>query len=211
MLEIALLLVFLTPQSPAPAPEPVPAAAQEALPPEPSLPRVVLETSMGSITLQLFPEDSPLSVANFLGYVRSGHYEGTIFHRVMPDFMIQGGGFDADMAEKETGDPIRNEARNGLRNERGTVAMARTRKAHTARAQFFVNLKMNHRLDFGIGGAGYAVFGEVIEGMEVVDLIARVATSELGDHANVPNEPVFILKATEVVEETPRPEEAQEQ
>ncbi len=209
MLELALLLIVLAPQSP--APEPVPPAAREALPPKPSLPRVVLETSMGSITLQLFPGDSPLSVANFLEYVRSGHYEGTIFHRVMPDFMIQGGGYDADMGEKEAGDPIKNEARNGLRNERGTLAMARTQKAHTARAQFFINLKMNHRLDFGIGGAGYAVFGEVIEGMDVVDLISRVATSELGDHANVPNEPVFIAKATEVVEEPPKPEETQEQ
>ena len=206
MLELALLLAVLSPQ--APTTEPTPDAAQEeALPPEPSLPRVVIETSSGSITVQLFPGDSPLAVQNFLEYVRSGHYEGTIFHRVMPDFMIQGGGYDAEMNERETRGPIKNEARNGLRNERGTLAMARTRKAHSARAQFYFNLKMNHRLDFGIGGAGYTVFGEVIEGMEVVNLIARASTSALGDHGNVPNEPIFIVKTTEVVEdESPAPE-----
>lgn len=199
MLELALLLAVLSPQ--APVQEPSPVATEEALPPEPALPRVLIETSMGSITIQLFPEDSPLSVHNFLEYVRAGHYEGTIFHRVIPNFMIQGGGYDADLEEKETRDPIKNEARNGLRNERGTVAMARTNKAHSARAQFYFNLKMNHRLDFGIGGAGYAVFGEVVEGQDVLDAIARVSTSSLGDHANVPNDPVFIVKTTELVEE----------
>ena len=120
MLELALLLAVLSPQ--APTTEPTPDAAQEeALPPEPSLPRVVIETSSGSITVQLFPGDSPLAVQNFLEYVRSGHYEGTIFHRVMPDFMIQGGGYDAEMNEREPRGPIKNEARNGLRNERGHV------------------------------------------------------------------------------------------
>ena len=204
MLELALLLAVLSPQSP--QADPTPDSAQEALPPEPTLPRVVIETTMGSITVQLFPEDSPLAVENFLAYVRSGHYEGTLFHRVIPDFMIQGGGYDAEMKERETRGPIKNEARNGLRNERGTVAMARTRKAHSARAQFYFNLKMNHRLDFGIGGAGYTVFGEVIEGMEVVDMISRASTSALGDHGNVPNDPIFIVKTTEVVEAEQEPE-----
>jgi len=197
MLRIMLLLAVLAPQSPPPGA--TPPAPVEALPPEPSLPRVLIETSRGDITVQLFPEDSPLSVTNFLEYVRAGHFDGTIFHRVMPNFMIQGGGYDADMKEKETRDPIRSEARNGLRNERGRLAMARTKKAHSARAQFFINLKTNHRLDFGISGAGYAVFGEVVEGMDVVDAIARVSTSALGAHANVPNEPVLIVKATEIV------------
>ena len=205
MLELALLLAVLSPQSP--QADPTPDSAQEALPPEPTLPRVVIETTMGSITVQLFPEDSPLAVENFLAYVRSGHYEGTLFHRVIPDFMIQGGGYDAEMKERETRGPIKNEARNGLRNERGTLAMARTRKAHSARAQFYVNLKMNHRLDFGIGGAGYTVFGEVIEGMAVVDQISRASTSALGEHGNAPNDPIFIVKTTEVVEEAePEPE-----
>ena len=118
-----------------------------------------------------YDDKSPVSTENFLKYVRKGHYNGTLFHRVMPNFMIQGGGMTPDMNEKPTDAPIRNEARNGLRNSRGTVAMARTNDPNSATAQFFVNLKDNAFLDFGIKGAGYAVFGEVLDGMDVVDKI----------------------------------------
>jgi peptidyl-prolyl cis-trans isomerase A (cyclophilin A) len=169
--------------------------------PDPTGPVVLLETSEGEIRIGLYAERSPRSVENFLSYVRSGHYVGTIFHRVIPDFMIQGGGFDASMAEKPTDASIRNEARNGLRNSRGTVALARRDDPDSATSQFFVNVQNNHRLDFGIAGAGYAVFGKVLEGMEVVDRIARVPTQAQGPHANVPVSPVTIVGAR--VEEMP--------
>jgi peptidyl-prolyl cis-trans isomerase A (cyclophilin A) len=163
--------------------------------PDPTGPVVLLETSEGEIRIGLYAERSPRSVENFLSYVRSGHYVGTIFHRVIPDFMIQGGGFDASMAEKPTDASIRNEARNGLRNSRGTVALARRDDPDSATSQFFVNVQNNHRLDFGIAGAGYAVFGKVLEGMEVVDRIARVPPQAQGPHANVPVSPVTIVGA----------------
>lgn len=164
--------------------------------PEPTGPVVVLETSEGTIRIGLYSERSPKSVENFLSYVRSGHYVGTIFHRVIPDFMIQGGGLDASLEEKPTERPIRNEARrNDLRNSRGTVALARQDDPDSATAQFFINVRDNHRLDFGIAGAGYAVFGKVLEGMEVVDRIARVPTQVRGPHANVPIQPVTIVNA----------------
>ena len=140
---------------------------------------------------------------NFLKYVRSGHYEGTVFHRVMPGFMIQGGGFTPELEEKPTQGPIKNEARNGLRNSRGTVAMARTNDPDSADGQFFINLRDNHRLDYGIGGAGYAVFGQVVEGMDVVDRIAAVPTASRGPHENVPQMAVVIKKVREV--EAPEP------
>jgi peptidyl-prolyl cis-trans isomerase B (cyclophilin B) len=158
-------------------------------------PVVVLETSLGNIKIALRQDKSPISVANFLEYVKAGHYDGTVFHRVIPDFMIQGGGMDASMAERQSRKPIRNEAKNGLRNSRGTVAMARTNDPNSATAQFFISVRDNHRLDYGIGGAGYAVFGEVTEGLEVVDKIAAVPTTRKGHYDDVPVTPVVIKKA----------------
>jgi cyclophilin family peptidyl-prolyl cis-trans isomerase len=161
-------------------------------------PRVTLETTKGKIVLELYPDKAPASVANFLEYVRAGSYDGTIFHRVIPDFMIQGGGFTAEMQQKPTRGPIQNEAANGLRNTRGSLAMARTNDPHSASAQWFINLKDNGFLDKSqaADGWGYAVFGKVVEGMDVVDAIARVATTSKGGHQNVPREAVVITKAT---------------
>jgi peptidyl-prolyl cis-trans isomerase A (cyclophilin A) len=158
---------------------------------------VVLETSAGTIKLRLDREKAPLTVDNFLKYVKAHHYDGTIFHRVIPGFMIQGGGMTADMKEKAARPPIKNEASNGLRNSRGTIAMARTSDPNSATAQFFINVKDNHSLDFGIGGAGYAVFGEVTEGMDVVDRIVGVPTTSRGPHQNVPTTPITIQRAHE--------------
>jgi peptidyl-prolyl cis-trans isomerase A (cyclophilin A) len=178
-------------------------AAPPAVKPAPSGPFVALDvaqgrTVLGTITIALEPDKAPITVKNFLTYVRSGHYDGTVFHRVIPGFMIQGGGFTPQLEEKPTGGAIRNEARNGLRNSRGTVAMARTNDPDSATSQFFVNLKDNHMLDFGISGAGYAVFGEVVEGMDVADRIASVPTTIRGPHQNVPQMAVVIKKAREV-------------
>ena len=186
MIATAIVGLLLT-QSPASA-SPAPAAP-------PAGPKVVLDTTMGAITIALRPDKAPVTADNFLEYVRAGHYNGTVFHRVMPDFMIQGGGMDASLKEKPTRSPIRNEASNGLRNRRGAIAMARTNDPHSATAQFFINVKDNHRLDFGVSGAGYAVFGEVVEGMDVVDRIAAVPTTAKGPHANVPVTPVTIKAA----------------
>ena len=136
--------------------------------------------ALGTIAIALNREKAPISVDNFLKYVKAGHYDGTVFHRVMPGFMIQGGGFTPELEERPTRPPIKNEARNGLRNSRGTVAMARTNDPNSATSQFFINVRDNHRLDFGIGGAGYAVFGEVVEGMDVVDRIAPIPTTTRG-------------------------------
>ncbi len=157
-------------------------------------PVVVLETSKGVIKIELDADKAPITVKNFLGYVDSKFYDGTIFHRVMPNFMIQGGGFQPNMNEKTTRAPIQNEAANGLSNSRGTIAMARTSDPHSASAQFFINHVNNEVLDKANSrdGWGYAVFGKVIEGMDVVDSIAKVATTEKGPHANVPAEPVVI-------------------
>jgi peptidyl-prolyl cis-trans isomerase A (cyclophilin A) len=163
--------------------------------PPPTGPVVVLETSLGRIRIGLYDDKAPVSTENFLKYVRKGHYNGTLFHRVMPNFMIQGGGMTQDMNEKQTDAPIRNEARNGLRNSRGTVAMARTNDPNSATAQFFINLKDNAFLDFGIRGMGYAVFGQVLDGMEVVDKIATVQTTRRGQHDDVPITPVLIVSA----------------
>jgi len=181
-----LLLAQVTTASPAAVPSPRPT---------PGGPVVVLETSAGRIRIGLYDDKSPVSTENFLKYVRKGHYNGTIFHRVIPTFMIQGGGMTADMTEKPTDAPIRNEARNGVRNSRGTVAMARTNDPNSATAQFFINLKENASLDFGIRGAGYAVFGEVVEGMDVVDKIAAVQTTRRGVNDDVPVTPVVITSA----------------
>jgi len=182
----SLLLAGAAATAAAAGPEPSPAANR---------PVVVLETSMGNIKIALNQDKSPISVANFLEYVKAGHYNGTVFHRVIPDFMIQGGGMDASLAERQTRKPIRNEAKNGLRNSRGTVAMARTNDPDSATAQFFISVRDNHRLDYGIGGAGYTVFGEVTEGLDVVDKIAGVPTTRKGGLDDVPVTAVVIQKA----------------
>ncbi len=162
---------------------------------------VKLETSMGEITLELYPDKAPATVANFLQYVKDGSYDGTIFHRVIPTFMIQGGGFDAQMNQKPTKAPIKNEADNGLKNEAYTVAMARTNDPHSATAQFFINVADNQFLNHTAKtpqGWGYAVFGKVVKGQDVVDKIKAVPTGNKGMHQNVPVEPVTIIKATVV-------------
>src|SRR5512139_4190026 len=156
------------------------------------------ETTMGSFTVELFEKEAPLSAKNFLDYVDSGHFDGTVFHRVIPGFVIQGGGFTADMRQKQTSAPIRNEADNGLKNRRGTLSMARTNDPHSATSQFFVNLVDNAFLDPGRGGAGYAVFGAVVEGMDVVDKIAAVKTGSKAGHQDVPLEPVEVKSAKRV-------------
>jgi cyclophilin family peptidyl-prolyl cis-trans isomerase len=157
-------------------------------------PVVVMDTSLGKIKIELDPEKAPITVTNFLHYVDEKHYDGTIFHRVIPDFMIQGGGHDADFKEKQTREPIKNESANGLANKRGTIAMARTNEPDSATAQFFINTVDNPRLD-RTGAAdkvGYAVFGKVIEGMDVVDKIRRVETGSKGGHDDVPLQTVVI-------------------
>jgi cyclophilin family peptidyl-prolyl cis-trans isomerase len=172
-----------------------PAAAAER-------PQVRLTTSMGEIVLELFPQKAPGTVDNFLQYVRDGFYDGTVFHRVIPGFMIQGGGLDQDLTPKPTRPPIRNEADSGLKNQPYTVAMARTSDPHSATAQFFINVSDNDFLNFAAKtpqGWGYAVFGQVAEGREVVDRIAGTPTTSAGPHQNVPRSPVIIQKA-EVVD-----------
>ncbi|MCC2670691.1 MAG: Peptidyl-prolyl cis-trans isomerase [Armatimonadetes bacterium] len=164
---------------------------------------VALDTSLGIIRIQLDPERAPVSTENFLEYVRAGQYDGTIFHRVIPGFMIQGGGMSPDMKEKSTRAPIRNEAGNGLKNDRGTVAMARTQVVDSATSQFFINVAdnefLNHR-DQTARGYGYAVFGKVIEGMDIADRIVSVPSGRTGMHENVPKEAVVIRSAR--IEET---------
>jgi peptidyl-prolyl cis-trans isomerase A (cyclophilin A) len=158
-------------------------------------PKVLLTTSLGEIEIELDAEKAPISVENFLAYVDSGYYAGTQFHRVIPGFMVQGGGFDADLQQKQTRAPIKNEADNGLHNVRGTLAMARTQVRDSATSQFFINHKDNAFLDHSSRDFGYAVFGKVLRGMDVVDKIAQVPTSNRGGHQNVPREPVLILEA----------------
>ena len=175
------------------------AAAQGGPKPEATSPRVAFDTSKGRIVVELYPDKAPKTVANFLEYVKSGHYNGVIFHRVIDGFMIQTGGFTSDMSQKSTKAPIANEADNGLKNDRGTLAMARTADPNSASAQFFINTanndSLNHRSKTPQGW-GYAVFGKVVEGMDVVDQIAKVRTGNKGMHQNVPVEPVVIQKAT---------------
>ncbi len=163
--------------------------------------RVQLQTNHGNITLELNAEKAPKSVANFLSYVNKGHYDGTIFHRVIPDFMIQGGGMEAGMKQKATDATIDNEANNGLKNDKYTVAMARTNAPHSASCQFFINTKDNDFLNFSSPtpqGWGYAVFGKVVEGTDVVDKIRVVKTTRKGHHDDVPETDVVILKAVVV-------------
>ena len=164
-------------------------------------PRVLLETSKGNILIELHPDKAPKTVENFLAYVESGFYDGTIFHRVIPRFMLQGGGFTADMQKKQTQPPITNEADNGLKNKRGTLSMARTGDPHSATAQFFLNVVDNVSLDHTAKtqrGWGYAVFATVIEGMDVADAIVSVPTTFHGRMQNVPRTPVTIDKASVV-------------
>lgn len=164
-------------------------------------PVIKLETSKGVITLELDAEKAPITVANFVQYVKDGHYDGTIFHRIIDNFMIQGGGFDADMTQKPTRENIKNEADNGLKNDKYTIAMARTPDPHSASAQFFINTKDNDFLNFSAptqSGWGYAVFGKVTDGIDVVDALSKVKTGQKGPHGDVPVEPVTIIKATVV-------------
>ncbi len=161
---------------------------------------VQMETSAGTLRIELDDEKAPLSVANFLEYARAGHYDGTVFHRVIKGFMVQGGGFEAGMKQKSTLAPIKNEANNGLKNKHYTLAMARTNDPHSATAQFFINTTNNDFLDFRAEspqGWGYAVFGRVVEGTEVVDAIEKVRTGRKGFHDDVPLEDVLIVRVVE--------------
>jgi len=181
--------------------EEAPAPAAEAQPEEGENPVVIIKTSKGDIKLKLFKDKAPISVENFLKYVDSGHYEGTIFHRVIGNFMIQGGGFTSDMQQKPTMAPIKNEAQNKLSNKRGTIAMARTGVIDSATSQFFINVVDNGGLDFrsaDMQGFGYCVFGEVVEGMDVVDAIRSSPTGRSGPHGDVPLEPIEIIQVVRV-------------
>ncbi|WP_419095784.1 peptidylprolyl isomerase [Endozoicomonas lisbonensis] len=160
--------------------------------------RVQMETSKGNIVIQLDEKRAPVTVKNFLGYVEDGFYDNLIFHRVINGFMIQGGGMDKTMSQKPTKSPIYNESSNGLGNRRGTIAMARTSAPHSATSQFFINLEDNNSLNYRTGQPGYTVFGEVVEGMDAVDAIAKVRTGRKAGHADVPVEPVVIVKAQRV-------------
>ena len=193
---LALFFALQAPQTPA---APSPAEAQ----PAPGNPVVLVSTTAGDITIELFPERAPVSVDNFLQYVASGFYKGTIFHRVVPGFMIQGGGFTSGMVEKSTRPPILNEATNRLSNVRGAVAMARTQALRSATAQFFINVtdnrgKLDHR-GYSPEDFGYAVFGRVLKGMDVVDRIAAMPTRGVAGHANVPVDDVTITGVTVLV------------
>jgi cyclophilin family peptidyl-prolyl cis-trans isomerase len=190
-MSICFLLLGLLLQAQAP-PAPVP--------PTPGNPIVDIETSMGTITVELFKDQAPVSVANFLEYAHDGFYPGTVFHRVVPGYVIQGGGFTSALVEKGTRPPIQNEATNGLSNRRGTLAMARTRSLRSATSQFYINLSNNPSLDhtgFSPDVFGYAVFGRVIAGMDVVDRIGQVKTGVRDGMDDVPVEPVVITKVTE--------------
>jgi peptidyl-prolyl cis-trans isomerase B (cyclophilin B) len=163
--------------------------------------KVEMETSAGTLQIELDDERAPLTVQNFLEYVRKGHYDGTIFHRIIKGFMLQGGGFDAEMRQKATAAAIQNEANNGLKNKRYTLAMARTSAPHSATSQFFINTVDNGFLDFtseSAQGWGYAVFGRVVAGTEVVDTIEKVRTGNKAGHGDVPLETVTIVRAAEV-------------
>jgi peptidyl-prolyl cis-trans isomerase B (cyclophilin B) len=166
---------------------------------EAAQPKVVLETNHGAITIALDAEKAPVSVANFLQYVDNGFYNGTIFHRIIPTFMIQGGGFEPGMRQKKGRAPIQNEAKNGLKNKRGAIAMARTNEPHSATSQFFINVSDNGFLDYpGQDGWGYAVFGEVVDGMDVVEKIKNVETTQHGMYDDVPKQDVVMQSVRRV-------------
>jgi cyclophilin family peptidyl-prolyl cis-trans isomerase len=187
-------------QSTAPKAQSAAPKAQSAAPkPAAANPRVLLDTTKGKIVVELFADKAPKTVKNFLDYVKTGQYNGTIFHRVIPGFMAQGGGFTPDMKEKPTRAPVQNEADNRVSNDRGTLAMARTADPNSASAQFFINVSNNAPLNFQSKtpqGWGYAVFGKVLEGMEVVDAIVAVPTTTKGPYDDVPSEPILIRKVT---------------
>lgn len=164
-------------------------------------PAVVMKTSLGDIKIELYPKKAPATVKNFLKYVDNKQYDGTIFHRVIENFMIQGGGFTKDRKEKETGKPIKNESTNGLSNKRGTIAMARTAAPHSATAQFYINVKDNPALDARNGRFGYTVFGKVIDGMDVVDKIKKVATGQAKFQARLPSGQYIEAKFSDVPQE----------
>lgn len=165
------------------------------------MPHVRLTTSLGDIVLELDEARAPLSVRNFLDYVAAGHYDGTIFHRVIPGFMIQGGGFTPDLSQKKTSPPIKNEWKNGLKNKRGSIAMARTSIADSATSQFFINVKDNSFLDEPRDGAAYAVFGKVVKGMETCDQIEAAPTTSRKGMGDVPQTPIVIQKAAQLTPE----------
>lgn len=163
------------------------------------MPKVIIETTMGNITVELNAEKAPIGTENFIHYVMEGFFNGTLFHRIIPNFMVQGGGLLPGMEDKPAGDPIENEADNGLKNERGTLAYARTMDPHSATTQFFINLKDNGFLNHtgkDMQGWGYAVFGKVVEGMDVVDAMAKVETTSRRGHQDVPVEDILITKTT---------------
>nr|CRH07290.1 Peptidyl-prolyl cis-trans isomerase A [Candidatus Magnetococcus massalia] len=170
----------------------LPGVAEAGMQQKGANPMVIISTNLGDIKLSLNEEKAPISVANFLSYVDKGHYDGTIFHRVIPNFMVQGGGMDENMKEKSTDAPIKNEADNGLKNTRGSIAMARTQVVDSATSQFFININDNDFLNHGGRDFGYAVFGEVAEGMDVIEKIVAVPTGNRGFHQDVPTEPVII-------------------
>ena len=209
ILVVLLTLAQAASQAKAPAQAPAVAPAVVATPkPTPRGPFVSLEVTqgrqaLGTIVIALNREKAPISVENFLQYVKAGHYDGTVFHRVMPGFMIQGGGYTPELEERPTRPAIKNEGRNGLRNSRGTVAMARISDPNSATSQFFINVRDNHRLDFGISGAGYAVFGEVVDGMDVADRIAATPVTTRGQHQNAPQTSVVIRRVRELKTWTP--------
>jgi len=195
-------LLMMSAQAPAQAPA-------APLTPAPGNPVAVISTSLGDITVELFKDKAPVSVENFLGYVSDRFYEGTIFHRVVKNFMIQGGGYTAQMVEKATRDPIQNEATNGLRNLRGTLAMARRSGLRSATSQFYINVADNRDLDhsgFTPRDFGYAVFGRVLSGMDVVDRIASVATHSAADMDDVPVAPVVIKSIKDVSKSSKPPQ-----
>lgn len=176
-------------------------AAEESQKPERNTVMILMKTSKGDIKIELEPEKAPKTVENFLDYAEVGHYNGTIFHRVMNGFMIQGGGFDANMDQKPAPRTVENEASNGLKNITGSIAMARTPAPHSASAQFFINVNDNTFLDYpGQDGWGYCVFGQVVEGMDVVDAIKAVPTGNRGSHQNVPTDPVMINEVSVIGE-----------
>ena len=196
---LVCLLALLIPAAP-PKKSPHPATPPKSANAVPAgNPRVTLATTKGRIVIELYPDKAPKTVKNFLDYVKAGFYNGTIFHRVIPGFMVQGGGFTSDMTEKPTRPPIPNEADNGLQNQRGTLAMARTSDPNSAGAQFFINVANNTPLNFRSktpDGWGYAVFGNVVEGMDVVNAIVQVPTTTKGPYGDVPVQPVVIQKAS---------------
>ena len=198
---LVCLLALLVPAAPPPK-SPQPAAPPKSASAAPAAnPRVALETSKGQIVIELYADKAPKTVKNFLDYVKAGHYNGTIFHRVIPGFMIQGGGFTPDMTEKPTRPPIKNEADNGLQERARHLAMARTADPNSATAQFFINVANNDFLNLRgktAEGWGYAVFGKVVEGMDVVDAIVQVPTTTKGPNGTCPSQPIVIQKATVV-------------